>query len=416
MIRQYLKQAWQLLKENPLVSSISILGTALSIAAIMVVVLLYQLDLAGYPPESKRNRILTTDFTEVRSDKNWNRGFMSVTVARECFYTLRLPEAATAVFSQQSPISLQSERLFTPYNITYTDTSFWKVFDFRFLYGQPFTPSDFQSGIRTAVITDNLARKLFGKANAVGETFVLQFMNFRVCGVVATVSKAASMAYADVWMPYTTYSDPNVNINGGLSGGYKTYVLAKSRSDFDAIRKELETSVARFNAGQSGWTLSFFNPMLSAWDEALQESHDMLHNPDLLRFIATTGALLLFLLLVPALNLIGVTQTSMQKRIVETGIRKAFGANSRDLFRQALSENLVISILGGLLGFGLAYVFFFVGRDFLVPDVKDFTFAMLVQPVTFLIALMFTFLLNYCSAAIPASRMARRPIVESLKN
>ena len=52
MFRQYFKQAIQMLKENRLTSVISILGTALSIAMILVVILQFQIKLVGFRPES----------------------------------------------------------------------------------------------------------------------------------------------------------------------------------------------------------------------------------------------------------------------------------------------------------------------------------------------------------------------------
>ena len=57
MFRQYFKQAIQMLKENRLTSVISILGTALSIAMILVVILQFQIKLVGFRPESNRDRI-----------------------------------------------------------------------------------------------------------------------------------------------------------------------------------------------------------------------------------------------------------------------------------------------------------------------------------------------------------------------
>jgi putative ABC transport system permease protein len=50
MFRQYFKQAIQMLKENRLTSVISILGTALSIAMILVVILQFQIKLVGVEP------------------------------------------------------------------------------------------------------------------------------------------------------------------------------------------------------------------------------------------------------------------------------------------------------------------------------------------------------------------------------
>ncbi len=58
MIRIYLKQAWSLLKENPLISGLSIAGTALAIAAVMLIILVIQVRMAEYAPESNRGRML----------------------------------------------------------------------------------------------------------------------------------------------------------------------------------------------------------------------------------------------------------------------------------------------------------------------------------------------------------------------
>lgn len=61
MIKQYIKQALQMLKENRLVSTISIAGTAISIAMIMVVVLIFQIQVANFSPENHRDRMLYVD-------------------------------------------------------------------------------------------------------------------------------------------------------------------------------------------------------------------------------------------------------------------------------------------------------------------------------------------------------------------
>lgn len=56
MMKHYFKQAIQLLKENKLLSVISILGTALAICMIMVIVILYIVNTAGFKPEVNRGR------------------------------------------------------------------------------------------------------------------------------------------------------------------------------------------------------------------------------------------------------------------------------------------------------------------------------------------------------------------------
>ena len=55
----------------------------------------------------------------------------------------------------------------------YTDPGFWKVFDFRFISGKPFTEADFISGLPRVVITNTLARKLFGSEDPIGKEVLM---------------------------------------------------------------------------------------------------------------------------------------------------------------------------------------------------------------------------------------------------
>ena len=99
MYKLYIKQAWAILKENRIISSLSIAGTALSIAAIMLVVLVYQVIYADYAPENHRFRTLYVDAFQAgsKTEQGSNRGQMGVRVLRECLYDLKIPEAVTGI-------------------------------------------------------------------------------------------------------------------------------------------------------------------------------------------------------------------------------------------------------------------------------------------------------------------------------
>ena len=81
MYKQYIKQAVQMLRENTLVSVISISGTALAIAMVLVMVLVFQIKSTGYAPESNRSRFMYVWGTEVGTKNpngpEYNRGGMS---------------------------------------------------------------------------------------------------------------------------------------------------------------------------------------------------------------------------------------------------------------------------------------------------------------------------------------------------
>ena len=416
MIKQHIKQAVQLLKENRLVSCISIIGTALSIAMVMVVVLLFQIQLSGYYPEYNRDRMLYIQGTEATSKNgtDTNRGGMSAEVVRECFYSLKTPEKVTAIYSEDLPISLPNKRLFKEYNVKYTDDGFWSVFNFRFIAGKPFEKADFLSGIPKAVITDQTARELFGTTDVLGKNIVINFIDYSSTGVVKEVSRAARDSYAEAWIPYTTKDQlMSLQYADGISGGFNVCILAKHSRDFASIRTELKQQTARYNEGKQLYKVGFAENPISRLDIAM--GSEGFRKVDYKDFILETGSLVLFMLLVPALNLIGVTQASIQRRKSEVGLRKAFGATYSKLVSQILYENLVITLLGGALGLLFSFGLLNISKDFLLQNNTMINSDMLFQPGTFVATLFFVLLMNFLSAGIPALRIAKQPIVEALK-
>lgn len=420
MYKQYFKQSIQTLRENPLVGVISILGTALAIAMILVMVLVFQINAAGFAPESNRDRMLYVFGTEVAAkggDGRTNRGRMSAEVAKECFYTLREPEAVAAYVHADHPVSLPDKRLFREYRCCYTDAGYWKIFDFEFVEGMPFTEADFRSAIPRVVVSEATARRLFGGGSALGRQLVVDFVTYTVCGVTRDVPNPLMASYFDVCIPYSCndyLTAVNRHFGEGMSGDFSMILLARSASDFGKVCAELDRQVELYNAGKSDHTLRFPSGALSQLDTAMG-SNDM-RKVDWRDFMAESGSLLLFLLLIPALNLTSVVQSSVQKRREEIGLRKAFGATGGDLARQILGENLVQTCLGGIIGMPLSILFLALGKSLVLNDPGvTLTASMLIRPGLFAAALLVVFLLNLLSAGFPAWRAMRQPVVEAIK-
>lgn len=352
-----------------------------------------------------------------RDSETRNSTAMSDGVVKECLYPLQTPEAVTAIASGKVIVSLSDRQLFEEYVIKYTDPGFWKVFDFRFISGKPFTEADFISGLPRVVITNTLARKLFGSEDPIGKEVLMGYVPYAVTGVVEAPTRAANSAYADVWVPYTSNTNyVNGRSCGGVCGSFQGVILACSASDFEAIRAEIKQAVSRYNAAGREFVLGM-NFVFSRLDVALG-SNDM--DGGIRRgwkeYLTQTAPLLLFLLLVPTLNLTGVVQSSVQKRRSEVGLRKAFGATKGRLLTQVLCENLIITLIGGLIGIVLSVILLQLGKSFLLTKDTVVTFEMLFKPVLFAAALFFTLLLNLLSAGLPAIRISREQIVEALNN
>lgn len=416
MIKQYIKQALQMLKENRLVSTISIAGTAISIAMIMVVVLIFQIQVANFSPENHRDRMLYVyDVSVAEKQGRSIVGGMSDEAVRECFRTLQRPEAVSAFTIIEAPLSIPGKRTYKKYNVRMADASFWRIFSFDFMEGAPFTEADFSSAIPRMVVSEGIARQLYGTVDVTGKTILYNNLPYTVCGVVKNVSRVAETSFGDVWIPYTTDERMLKSYSGeGMTGPLSVCLLAAQRSDFDAIRSEITRETARYNATKKDYKLSLLENPLTRFDIAI--GSDSIHKVRFADYMAETGLLLLFLLLVPALNLIGVTQSFVQKRQGEMGVRKAFGASFLTLTMQILNENLVITLMGGLLGLGLAFPMLYLCKEFMLNTGDVMLNAdMLFQPAVFVAALFFCLLLNLLSAGIPAVKIARSTIVKALK-
>lgn len=96
--------------------------------------------------------------------------------------------------------------------------------------------------------------------------------------------------------------------------------------------------------------------------------------------------MIIVILLVPAINLSGLTHTRMRRRLEELGIRKSFGATQGELVWQVLNENFVLTLIGGMLGLGLSYLCLWLMSDWLLQTAWGATATMntsMVSPVVF---------------------------------
>ena len=421
MYKHYLKQMLQLFKENKLISCISVLGTALSICMIMVIVIIYQMNTENMAPELNRDRMLYLDFNlEINGDRGKISGGTSRYLMEEAFATLQLPEHISAVArGDKHFMSVPGIKEEVKGALMFTDASFWKMFDFTFVAGTAYTDEEFNSAVRSVVIDDASARILYGSAaSAVGKRIDLDSEKYTVKGVVKAVNPFFKSTYANVWVPYTvnpTYADRVVSDWGrGYLGSLNCYILAKSSSDIPAIRLELQQVLDRLNANNKKDKLTLVNPPSSHLDHTFGSGHLDLSVLKLRYILIIT-----LLLLVPAINLTGLTLSHMQKRQSEMGVRRAFGATQLQLLKQVLIENVVYSFLGGVVGLLLAYFSLWLFDEVLLQATAQGETMLsldMLHPLVFVYTFLFCLLFNCLSAGIPAWRVSRANIVSSINH
>ena len=399
----------------------------------MIVAEIYYVKLAPVYPEVNRGRTLyltQASFTNGPSTYNsalsysalqdWALHFENAEVISAQYASWRFTENAYI-----QPADRSGD--FHP-QIKLVDPAFFRIYAFRFLEGSPFTDSDLQSGIRTAVITDDLARRLFGTTQGVvGQSFSLSYISYRVCGVVRGGSYLTSESYAQVYLPYSVddrYRKSQTDLFPYV-GSFRLTFLVKDNAQAKALQAEVKDVTRRLNLEHKGqWEMNL-------WEQPTTHALSVFQEYPAQEFsfwgkVRYFGLMLLVLLLVPALNLSGMIASRMESRLAEMGVRKSFGAGRNRLLSQVMWENLVLTLLGGVLGLVVAWLAIYVGREWLFFLLDDFTRPvpegvnayvsgeMLFAPLVFLCAFLLCVLLNLLSALLPAWLSLRKPIVYSL--
>ncbi|MEA2343018.1 MAG: putative transport system permease protein [Thermoanaerobaculia bacterium] len=343
-----LKLALRVLARRKVFTAISLVGITLTLVVLMVATAILDNIFAAGKPESNLDRMLFVSVVG-RYSKDMNQtsqpgyGFLQKTIRdlpgaeRFAYFT----QVQTAViYSGAQRIETQMKRAMP---------SYWQILDFHFIEGAPFTVADDAADRPVAIITDALRDKVLGSGPAVGRTINLGGQQYRIAGVVSRVPITRMSAYAEVWVPIGTVT---AELQRATIGEYNGVVLAHSRDDFPALKREFNTRVANYKpfddrpgtVTRSGLDTAF---------EAL--ARPMLNNPEnmnaalVLRTIFVSLALIFMTL--PALNLVTLNLSRILERAPEIGVRKAFGAPKRTLIAQFVTENVILTLLGGALGF-----------------------------------------------------------------
>jgi putative ABC transport system permease protein len=406
----YVKLALKVLARRKFFTFISLVGISLTLVVLMVATAILDNVYSPRVPESRFDRALfVMSMAQVgphaTMTTNAGYGFLNR-------YVRTIPDVeAVSIYSEarQTRIYLGDDRIDTM--LKRTDGAYWRICDFKFLEGRPYTDAEDASGARVAVITDKLRDKLFGGAAAVGKTIEVEGDRLRITGVVPHVVLARLAAYGEVWAPIGTMRSSTYRDE--FTGDFNAVVLAKRRGDMARLKRDFASRMKTVPSSDP----KVFRSVSAGLDTPFEASARGLFGGTKFRDRAPFVLALLFVsagvlfMTLPALNLITLNLSRTMERSSEIGVRKAFGAPKRALMSQFVFENVVITIVGGLLGFLLAIAAIHALNTFsLLPDLQ-FDLNVRIFGYGMLIAIFF----GVFSGVYPAWRMARLNPVNALR-
>jgi putative ABC transport system permease protein len=356
MIRNYLKVALKILARRKFFTFISLFGISITLLVLLVATAIFDHALAPQAPETRSERTLGVYQLTMRGPENTQRsepgyGFLDRYVRP--LSALPGVERVAFISAPQTAVSYLGGTKIES-RLRRTDGELWRILDFNFLEGGPFTAEDAKNARFAAVINETTRGRFFGGQPALGKTIEADGQRFRVVGVVPDVPELRFSSSSDIWVPIST-AKSNLYQEQWM-GGFSALILARGPADLPAIKSEFQ---ARLREAERHLPDPKIYTTLSAGADTLFEACARMYGPgsDGLapgQVKAVLFLLMLLFMLLPTLNLVNINLSRILDRASEIGVRKAFGASSRSLVGQFVVENLVLTLLGALIGLFLA--------------------------------------------------------------
>ena len=298
-------------------------------------------------------------------------------------------------------------------NVNYTDANFWDILDFEFLEGQGYDKEAFDRAEPAAVITDKIAKEYFGTdQDIVGREIKMDGTNHKVVGLIK--KPKSSMLSADVFAPSTLSRQYPGDIER-YTGGFNALFMGRTPADVARIQQEIVDKEATIPMDVVPDFNKLIledksNTMFQAYSRTLIPFNNPGKSAKIFRGILI-GFISLFVLL-PTLNLINLNVSRILERSSEIGVRKAFGASKANILSQFVFENVILTILGGIIGFLIAlFLINFINSAKLLDDV-----VLSINLKFFIYSFLIIILFGILSGLLPAYRMSKLHIVNALKD
>ena len=439
MIKQALRQAWTMMKQHRLFTGIYIAGTALSVTMIMITFAVLYIKFAPIYPEENRDKTLlikriTTIYsdTEGETKQAYNCSTKLAELIKED--SKYLDNLSCNVRSNKakklSASADKSTKRIKEYAV-YTDEQFWKIYTYRFIDGYPFGEHDVRSNNRVAVIAQSTAMELFATHKVAGKHIYVDGEEHTIVGVIKDAPSAITNTYA-IYMPLGLNSNKLWfdNTRMELAGMYDIHATVKKAAEKELLKKEITEKIARYNAGSTPYTYDIADDIFTHVEAIYNRTN--FGNDAFRNFIKEIVLIIAAFLLIPALCLSIMILSRMDNRMVEMGVRRAYGASRWDIVSQVLIENMLLTLVGGILGFAISatvlfgaskwVLYLFDSGDILSNYIWDIDnwgeqiidFSMIFNPTLFTATLVACMLINIVSALLPVAAKMRHSIVYSL--
>ncbi|ARV57977.1 ABC transporter permease [Nostocales cyanobacterium HT-58-2] len=223
-----------------------------------------------------------------------------------------------------------------------TTPSFPQVRDFKIAQGRFFTDIDIKRQNQVTVLGEDLAQRLFGNLNPIGEQLRIKNSSFQVIGVFKGKGSSIGTNYDEAaFIPVTTAANRIIGRNSpyGISLDYMA-ASARNAQSVDAAQFQIMNLLRLRHkiTGEDDFTINSQKEILQTVGQITGGLTIML------------AAIAAISLIVGGIGIMNIMLVSVTERTQEIGLRKAIGAIEQDILLQFMIEAIILSAAGGLIG------------------------------------------------------------------
>jgi len=414
MIKNYLRIAFRNLSKNKAFSFINIFGLAVGMAAGLLIIQYVTFELSFDTFHAKKDRVY-----RVTQDR-YDRGKLATQWAGGAFaegnaFKNNFPQVEdfVKVVGAGPILAINGDTRITLQKTYFAGPSFFNLFSYPLISGDPKTAL---RDVNSAVITETVAKKLFGTTNALGKTFKYDLNLLKVTGVMKDYPENTHFR-SDLLLSYATFLKfvgPKNDIdNAWLNDGCLTYLLLKPGVDPKALE-------AKFKPYVDG-VYKKLN-----WSGASAVYHllplEKIHlSPNLMvetephgdgRSVYLLAAIAIFVIIIAWINYINLATARGIGRAKEVGVRKTLGSAKSQLVTQFMLEAMLLNGLAVVLAIVMIIVFLPI---FSAISGQNITLGLLFTPV-FWIAVIGLFIVgSFFSGFYPAIVLSAFKPIEVMK-
>ncbi|WP_196137142.1 ABC transporter permease [Aliikangiella sp. G2MR2-5] len=361
MLKNYIMVAWKVFLRRKFFTFVNLFGISITLTVVMLALTLLNGYIYPSGPEKNASNFVTFERLTLTNDdhSNTNSGRPGFRFLNNNINLLKLPELVSYATVVQHTNTFKENKKFS-YKTRYTDANYWKVLDFNFIQGRPFNDEEIERGDMAVVIDLNTALSHFkDAASALGKNLMLGEQQFTIIGIVDNVSAIENIAFANAWLPYTTMTSTAYQLHE--MDNWLAILYHSDSNKITAIQQEFVDQLK--NNLQISRRHDYSEAYAGAYTKLEAVASDMFAGTYEYEYKSGVGILITLLtvftlvfMTLPSINMININISRIYERASEIGVRKAFGASSNQLISQFVIENMLLTLIGGLVAMTLTYL------------------------------------------------------------